>query len=148
MRHLNFFSRLEYRSLGWKARSARATARVAPTIYERHEPFRCMVGATLAVALDRGLRALLADTPSVCYSEGSSTSKRVQNGDSDSEVPVNNAEIGLQPQGRSTVLARSKQRARRGTDKYIRTPWWRLPPLGYILTFPLVGLALLIPFGF
>ncbi|HEY6543152.1 MAG TPA: hypothetical protein VIZ18_19575, partial [Ktedonobacteraceae bacterium] len=61
---------------------------------------------------------------------------------------MNNAEIELQPQGRSTVLARSKQRARRGTDKYLRTPWWRLPPLGYILTFPLVGLALLIPFGF
>ena len=56
--------------------------------------------------------------------------------------------MGLQPQGRSTVLARSKQKVRRGTDKYMRTPWWRLPPLGYILTFPLVGLALLIPFGF
>ena len=61
---------------------------------------------------------------------------------------MSNAEIELQPQDRSTVLARSTQKARRSTHKYIRTPWWRLPPLGYILTFPLVGLALVIPFVF
>lgn len=61
---------------------------------------------------------------------------------------MSNAEIELKPQDGSTVLARSKQKARRGTNKYLHTPWWRLPPLGYILTFPLVGLALLIPFGF
>src|SRR5579859_6966310 len=75
-------------------------------------------------------------------------SKRIDNGDSNSELPVSNAEIELQPQKHSTVLARSRQKARRGANKYLRTPWWRLPPLGYILTFPLVGLALLIPFGF
>src|SRR5579859_1423813 len=75
-------------------------------------------------------------------------SKRIDNGDSNSELPVSNAEIELQPLKHSTVLARSRQKARRGTNKYLRTPWWRLPPLGYILTFPLVGLALLIPFGF
>src|SRR5258708_3091624 len=28
-----------------------------------------------------------------------------------------------------------------------RLPWWRQPPVGYIVTFPLVGLGLLIPFG-
>lgn len=67
---------------------------------------------------------------------------------SDSEVPVNKAEIGLKPQDRSTALAGSKRKTLKGTDTYIRTPWWRLPPLGYIATFPLVGLALLIPFGF
>lgn len=61
---------------------------------------------------------------------------------------MSNAKIELQPQDRSTVLARSRQKARKSTNTYIRTPWWRLPPLGYILTFPLVGLALLIPFGF
>lgn len=61
---------------------------------------------------------------------------------------MSNAEIELQPQELSTVLARSTQKARRSTHKYIHTPWWRLPPLGYVLTFPLVGLALLIPFGF
>src|SRR5258708_23463817 len=26
-------------------------------------------------------------------------------------------------------------------------PWWRQPPIGYIVTYPLVGLGLLIPFG-
>ncbi len=39
----------------WSARErgiARATARVAPTIYESRKPFRSMVGATLAVALE------------------------------------------------------------------------------------------------
>ncbi len=61
---------------------------------------------------------------------------------------MSNAEIELQPREPSTVLARSTQKARRSTTKYIRSPWWRLPPLGYIVTFPLVGLALLIPFGF
>ena len=74
---------------------------------------------------------------------------KIHNGDIDSEVTVSNAEIELQD--RPVVLARSTQKARRSrdkTDRYAHTPWWRLPPLGYIATFPLVGLALLIPFGF
>lgn len=29
-----------------------------------------------------------------------------------------------------------------------RLPWWREPPIGYLMTLPLVGLGLLIPLGF
>jgi signal transduction histidine kinase len=72
----------------------------------------------------------------------------IHDGDNNTEVTVSNAEIEMKPRERSTALAWSKQKARRDTDKYEHTPWWRLPPLGYIATFPLVGLALLIPFWF
>ena len=61
---------------------------------------------------------------------------------------MNNAEIGLKPPERSTALARGKRKAKTGANKYTHPSWWRLPPIGYIITFPLVGLALLIPFGF
>ena len=40
-----------------------------------------------------------------------------------------------------------RQEVRANKYQYIRTPWWRLPPMGYVLTFPLVGLGLLIPFS-
>src|SRR5215469_2082500 len=33
------------------------------------------------------------------------------------------------------------------TRKLARLPWWRQLPVGYLVTFPLVGLGLLIPFG-
>src|SRR5690242_4608372 len=72
----------------------------------------------------------------------------INNGESDSELPVSNAEIQLQPQDRVATPVTGTRKARRSTNKYIHTPWWRLPPLGYAATFPLVGLALLIPFGF
>src|SRR5258708_17873679 len=33
------------------------------------------------------------------------------------------------------------------TRNLARLPWWREPPVGYIMTLPLVGVGLLIPFG-
>ena len=63
---------------------------------------------------------------------------------------MSNSETGQEPQERSTALARnySRQQMRANKYKMVRLPWWLLPPIGYIATFPLVGLALLIPFGF
>jgi len=61
---------------------------------------------------------------------------------------MNRSETELKPQNRSTALAYNRKPVQRDKYKYIRIPWWRLPPIGYIATFPLVGLALLIPFGF
>ena len=61
---------------------------------------------------------------------------------------MNNTETGRGPQGRSTALACSRQQTQTNKYKYMHIPWWLLPPIGYIVTFPLVGLALLIPFGF
>ena len=61
---------------------------------------------------------------------------------------MNNTETGQGPQDRSTALAHSRQQAQTDKYKYMHIPWWLLTPIGYIATFPLVGLALLIPFGF
>ncbi len=61
---------------------------------------------------------------------------------------MNNTETSQEPQDSSTALAQSKQQAQASAHKYMHIPWWLLPPIGYIVTFPLVGLALLIPFGF
>ncbi len=61
---------------------------------------------------------------------------------------MNNTESGQGPRDRSTALAYSRQQTQANKYKYMHVPWWLLPPTGYIITFPLVGLALLIPFGF
>ena len=52
------------------------------------------------------------------------------------------------PQERSTALVYNRQQVQANKYKTARLPWWRLPPIGYVATFPLVGVALLIPFGF
>ncbi len=49
---------------------------------------------------------------------------------------------GLPPQ-----LAHFKPRVRKPRRYKNQLPWWRQPPIGYIVTYPLVGLGLLIPFG-
>lgn len=49
---------------------------------------------------------------------------------------------GLPPQ-----LAHFKPRVRKPRRYKNQLPWWRQPPVGYIVTYPLVGLGLLIPFG-
>lgn len=51
-----------------------------------------------------------------------------------------------QTQGRSAALLHSRQYMRK--RKLAQLPWWRTPPVGDIVTFPLVGLGLLIPLGF
>src|SRR5215467_5301104 len=48
---------------------------------------------------------------------------------------------------RSTAPIHSRQHAQTSKRNLARLPWWREPPVGYIMTFPLVGLGLLIPFG-
>ncbi len=50
-------------------------------------------------------------------------------------------------QDRSPVQEGNKQRGQTGKNAVFRLPWWRLPPIGYIFTFPLVGVGLLIPFA-
>src|SRR5712692_9764464 len=50
-------------------------------------------------------------------------------------------------QDRSIALVHRKQRVQTHKHKLARLPWWREPPVGYIMTFPLVGIGLLIPFG-
>ena len=50
-------------------------------------------------------------------------------------------------QDRSPVQEGNKQRGQTGKNAVFRLPWWRLPPVGYIFTFPLVGVGLLIPFA-
>src|SRR5712692_600106 len=44
-------------------------------------------------------------------------------------------------------LAHYKPQVRKPRRYKNQLPWWRQPPVGYIVTFPLVGLGLLIPFG-
>ncbi len=51
-------------------------------------------------------------------------------------------------QDRSTAPVQSRQHAQTSKRNLARLPWWREPPVGYIMTLPLVGLGLLIPFGF
>jgi len=41
----------------------------------------------------------------------------------------------------------SGQHVQTRTRNLARLPWWREPPVGFIMTFPLVGIGLLIPFG-
>ncbi len=55
--------------------------------------------------------------------------------------------IDHKTQDRSIALVHRKQRAQTHKHNLARLPWWREPPVGYIMTFPLVGIGLLIPFG-
>ncbi len=55
--------------------------------------------------------------------------------------------IDHEAQDRSIALVHRKQRAQTHKHNLARLPWWREPPVGYIMTFPLVGVGLLIPFG-
>src|SRR5260221_6455222 len=55
--------------------------------------------------------------------------------------------IDHEAQDRSIALVHRKQRAQTHKHNLARLPWWREPPVGYIMTFPLVGEGLLIPFG-
>src|ERR1700730_3845241 len=71
-----------------------------------------------------------------------------QNGGLDLEVQMNKRETEHKPKVRSTALAYNRQQVQANKYKMARLPWWRLPPIGYIITFPLVGVGLLIPFGF
>ena len=70
-----------------------------------------------------------------------------QNADKDLGAQMKNAGIDQKPQERSTVPLYNRQQIQASKYKMIQIPWWLLPPIGYIATFPLVGLALLIPFG-
>lgn len=54
---------------------------------------------------------------------------------------------GHTTQDRSIALVHRRQRVQKHKHNLTRLPWWRQPPVGYIVTFPLVGLGLLIPFG-
>src|SRR5258705_4057634 len=54
---------------------------------------------------------------------------------------------GNQIPDRSTAPIHSRQHLQMRKRNLARLPWWRQPPVGYIVTFPLVGLGLLIPFG-
>lgn len=70
-----------------------------------------------------------------------------QNADKDLGAQMKNAGIDQKPQERSTVPLYERQQIQANKYKLVQPPWWLLPPIGYIVTFPLVGLALLIPFG-
>lgn len=50
-------------------------------------------------------------------------------------------------QEHSTAPLPRKQHFRKHKRNRGRLPWWRQPPVGYVVTFPLVGLGLSIPFG-
>src|SRR5260370_17435262 len=54
---------------------------------------------------------------------------------------------GQRTPDRSTAPIHSRQHVQTRKRNLARLPWWRQPPVGYIVTFPLVGLGLLIPFG-
>lgn len=45
------------------------------------------------------------------------------------------------------ALVHRRKRVQTHKHNLARLPWWRQPPVGYLVTFPLVGLGLLIPFG-
>jgi len=55
--------------------------------------------------------------------------------------------IDHKTQDRSITLVHRKQRVQTHKRNLARLPWWREPPVGSIVTFPLVGVGLLIPFG-
>jgi signal transduction histidine kinase len=55
--------------------------------------------------------------------------------------------IDHKTQDRSIALVHRKQRVQTHKHNLARLPWWREPPVGSIMTFPLVGAGLLIPFG-
>src|SRR5260370_42565252 len=44
-------------------------------------------------------------------------------------------------------LVHRKQRVQTHKHKLARLPWWREPLVGYIVTVPLCGIGILIPFG-
>lgn len=54
---------------------------------------------------------------------------------------------GHQIPDRSTAPIHSRQHLQMRKRNLARLPWWRQPPVGSIVTFPLVGLGLLIPIG-
>src|SRR3989442_3047425 len=54
---------------------------------------------------------------------------------------------GQRTPDRSTAPIYSRQDVQTRKRRPARLPWWRQPPVGYVVTFPLVGLGLLIPFG-
>jgi signal transduction histidine kinase len=54
---------------------------------------------------------------------------------------------GQRTPDRSTAPIHARQHVQTRKRHLARLPWWRQPPAGYIVTFPLVGLGLLIPFG-
>ena len=56
--------------------------------------------------------------------------------------------IGQETQDQSAALVEFSQQSQVRTPKRAGLPWWREPPVGYILTYPLVGLGLAVPFGF
>jgi len=58
---------------------------------------------------------------------------------------VRGADLGTQE--RSTAPVHRKQPVQTHKRNRGMLPWWRQPPVGYIVTFPLVGLGLSIPFG-
>jgi signal transduction histidine kinase len=57
-------------------------------------------------------------------------------------------EISSKTEHNSTALALSEQRILTRSRKRTRLPWWREPPPGYFMTFPLVGLGLAVPYLF
>jgi signal transduction histidine kinase len=61
---------------------------------------------------------------------------------------MNERGTGKRTRDRSTALIDSRRMFRARKRKLARLPWWREPPVGYAMTLPLVGLGLLIPFGF
>ncbi len=60
---------------------------------------------------------------------------------------MNEHGIDHKTQDRFIALVHRKQRVQTHKHNLARLPWWREPPVGYIMTFPLVGVGLLIPFG-
>jgi signal transduction histidine kinase len=54
---------------------------------------------------------------------------------------------GHRTQDHSMALVHRRKRVQTHKHNLARLPWWRQPPVGYLVTFPLVGLGLLIPFG-
>src|SRR5258708_12423410 len=54
---------------------------------------------------------------------------------------------GQRTPDRSTAPIHSRQHVQTRKRRPARLPWWRQPPVGYVVTFPLIGLGLLIPFG-
>ncbi len=59
-------------------------------------------------------------------------------------------ELNQQTQFRSTdpIQVQPGKQVKKRKRNPARLPWWREPPVGYILTFPLVALGLSVPYGF
>ncbi|HEV2580216.1 MAG TPA: ATP-binding protein [Ktedonobacteraceae bacterium] len=57
-------------------------------------------------------------------------------------------ETGQETQNKSTAPTRSRKVSWKRKRNPARLPWWRELPVGYLMTFPLVGLGLSVPFGF